>query len=314
MLLILRRTIILSLLFCTHLNIAHSDEIRTITITDKTCYPKTEVCGNGIDEDCNGSDEICLGLDQDADGFSGANDCDDKDPLVHIGVQISCSSSCGDGHKQCLNTGTYSNCICSPLCEATGGGSCYYVDPINGNNNYPGSFEARKKDLSAFSSLGTTSNKISLTPGDKIYIFGGNLKASNSNFSHNSVLSIIGAKGTELNPIVFTNYPGTFPVVEGSSESPSILITNSSWIVIRGLKFIPLGYPINISTSNDIKFEKILIENNPNYYQPNIQITSSNRIKFVGTTILKSFINQSTSDNILSVNSSKITLLNSYIE
>jgi hypothetical protein len=39
-------------------------------------------CGDGIDEDCNGSDVACV-TDEDCDGYPAAKDCDDKDPKVN---------------------------------------------------------------------------------------------------------------------------------------------------------------------------------------------------------------------------------------
>src|SRR5690606_11566380 len=44
--------------------------------TDDQVYPgASEICDNGIDEDCDGVDPPCV-LDQDADGFAAADDCD----------------------------------------------------------------------------------------------------------------------------------------------------------------------------------------------------------------------------------------------
>ncbi|MBN1947384.1 MAG: hypothetical protein JW797_17065 [Bradymonadales bacterium] len=41
-------------------------------------YPTTEICGNGIDEDCNGSDLSCTGTDDDGDGWAeNQGDCND---------------------------------------------------------------------------------------------------------------------------------------------------------------------------------------------------------------------------------------------
>ncbi len=75
--------------------------------SDPAVHPGAqEVCGNGIDEDCDGSDLPCP--DGDSDGYSPPEDCDDSDPAVHPGAQEVCGNGidedcdgsdlpCGDG-------------------------------------------------------------------------------------------------------------------------------------------------------------------------------------------------------------------------
>jgi len=59
----------------------------------------TEICGDGIDQDCSGLDEP---QDGDADGFDnlacGGNDCDDTDPLVNPGIDAD-----ADGDDSCID-------------------------------------------------------------------------------------------------------------------------------------------------------------------------------------------------------------------
>jgi len=72
-----------------------------------TCpTPPVEICGNGIDEDCNGSDLICSVIDtcvdSDHDGYTTSGqgtscsvvvDCDDSNSSIHSGAE----EICGDG-------------------------------------------------------------------------------------------------------------------------------------------------------------------------------------------------------------------------
>lgn len=53
----------------------------------------SEVCGDGVDQDCAGGDLACGAVDADADGTPAPLDCDDADPSVHPGAM----DVCGDG-------------------------------------------------------------------------------------------------------------------------------------------------------------------------------------------------------------------------
>src|SRR3989338_10375118 len=92
----------------------------------------TEICGNGIDENCNGNgDDICgpaPGCDDDTDNYldtscSGGNDCNDNNANIHPGAIEICNNiddNCDaiiDGFTQacpdigvCLGTGATQTC------------------------------------------------------------------------------------------------------------------------------------------------------------------------------------------------------------
>ena len=67
---------------------------------DATAFPGApELCGDGIDQDCDGIDQTG---DEDGDGYSdvdcGGDDCDDDDPAINPGVDAD-----GDGSNMCLD-------------------------------------------------------------------------------------------------------------------------------------------------------------------------------------------------------------------
>ena len=60
--------------------------------SDPSIYPGAiEICGDGIDQDCNGSDLECP--DADNDGYTVDIDCNDNDDSIHPGAD----EICGDG-------------------------------------------------------------------------------------------------------------------------------------------------------------------------------------------------------------------------
>ena len=65
---------------------------------DETIYSGAEeVCGDGIDQNCDGSDIDCKDIDDDGDKFTeNQGDCDDKNPGVFPGA----TETCGDGIDQ----------------------------------------------------------------------------------------------------------------------------------------------------------------------------------------------------------------------
>jgi len=70
--------------------------------TDDTIFPDAiEICGDGIDQDCNGSDLMCPeDIDNDGDGYTeNEGDCNDSDASIHPGAD----EICGDGIDQDCN-------------------------------------------------------------------------------------------------------------------------------------------------------------------------------------------------------------------
>ncbi len=67
---------------------------------NSTIYPgATEICGDGIDQDCSGADEVCPtddnDLDNDNDGYN-TDDCNDNNSTIYPGA----TEICGDGIDQ----------------------------------------------------------------------------------------------------------------------------------------------------------------------------------------------------------------------
>jgi hypothetical protein len=69
--------------------------------SDASVHPgAAEVCGDGVDQNCDGQDQVCPCIDSDLDGYQdqacGGNDCDDASAAVNP----SAIETCGDGIDQ----------------------------------------------------------------------------------------------------------------------------------------------------------------------------------------------------------------------
>ncbi len=105
--------------------------------TDPNIFPgAVEVCGDGIDQDCDGEDLLCppLDVDNDGDGLSeNQGDCDDSNPNVYPGANEICDGLDNDCDGLTLQ---------GELTDIDGDGSLACLDcNDNDPNNYPGNTE-----------------------------------------------------------------------------------------------------------------------------------------------------------------------------
>lgn len=96
--------------------------------TSLSVYPgASEICGNGVDEDCDESDRACTPseTDEDGDGDSLDTDCDDNDPSVFNGATEICEdgkdNDCVDGDLICPDPTTGSDTTAGGASSSDGG-------------------------------------------------------------------------------------------------------------------------------------------------------------------------------------------------
>ena len=86
---------------------------------DDSIYPSApEICGNGIDEDCDGNDLACVCVDSDGDGYDAydavacpsGTDCDDNNFFVNPGAVEECSDGIDNNCDGSIDEG------CGPVC------------------------------------------------------------------------------------------------------------------------------------------------------------------------------------------------------
>jgi hypothetical protein len=206
-----------------------------------SCTPSTVICGDGIDQTCDGRDELCEGVDKDRDGFADNLDCDDSDRYIYPGISTTCNADCGKGTRTCLSNGNYSPCSCTPLCEASGSGRCYYISSESGSDSNPGTFNAPWKTYLNivsyyYSHHQRPSGWVSLKPGDVVYFMSGMYR---NNYDYNGArkaLFIRDISGTSNNPITLKAYPGQRPVIWPLVRQAGINLQGSSHFRIEGFE------------------------------------------------------------------------------
>ena len=232
-------------------SIAYADLPDAPVILEATaggCSPVPEVCGDGIDQDCDGSDLACPGADKDNDGYT-SNDCDDSNRKVYPGIYVSCSASGAPGVQLCQSNGTYSACSATPLCEATGSGHCYYVSKLTGDDNNPGTFSQPLKTYMRFNDyycgIGSSgcpgdsgpANKITLQAGDVVYFMSGLYNESFNYYNgERHGLFIRNRSGTSSNKIMLKAYPGAIPVFSPSTQAFGLSLRGTNYVLLEGIE------------------------------------------------------------------------------
>lgn len=185
-------------------------------------YAVEEICGNGLDDDATGGDLACPGTDADWDGYPSSQDCNDNDRWIFPGTQRTCGT---DGTQTCQTNGSWSTCAEGELCEATGLGDCFYINPSTGSDSNNGQTRATAWATPAnFTTyLNSPDRPVGWrqpVAGDVYYFMGGNHtwthltgRLCGSPTRCSKFLTIYGYDGTVSNPVTFKGYPGARPKI-----------------------------------------------------------------------------------------------------
>lgn len=224
------------------------DAITLSTLTfDTVCGAKVD-SGSGSSSSCTGKD------DKDRDGYVSTVDVDDTDRDLFPGVYRTCGT---DGYQVAQSDGTWASCTenaTTPLCEATGSGTCYYVDPDSGSDANDGSystpFETLDKLKYYLDSGDRPAGWVGLTAGDVVYLFTDTDQSTygvyynNASFGDN-ILQFRGFDGTAANPIIIRNYPGQSvvfnPTYAGADERSIFYILQSDYFHVYGIEISGAG-------------------------------------------------------------------------
>jgi hypothetical protein len=199
-----------------------------------------DVPGNDIDEDAAGGDAAGLANDDDLDGYTTdgthlGKDCDDTNPLIIQGTEVTSGCSAGQW-KTCQSDGTYS--ACGNACPS---GTCYHVDPVSGNNVNAGtSYAAAFADWSCLSSYASGAPACnvhgSLACGDHIYLHPGTHSNSHTESGYNKVGLLIKNKACPANNLITVHAIGAAVLdlpSTATDESSAIFVDNSDGVFLK---------------------------------------------------------------------------------
>jgi|GEM_PF-3655655 len=232
--------------------------------TSGSCVKSTEICGDGIDQDCDGFDSLCSGEDKDRDGYPKSSDCDEENRHIFPGVYVPCQASCGRGVSRCESNSALSACSCTPLCEASGSGKCYYISALAGKDSNPGTFNKPWKSylpvVSYYAAEDAPSSKVNLAPGDVVYFMSG-VYGQTYRYNDKSVAMFLrGVKGTTGGPIKIKAYPGE-KVTISPQGTAGLEIQESENLILEGLHIKnATGYGLGLFESTNIEASNLWVQ------------------------------------------------------
>ena len=141
------------------------------------------------------------------------------------------------------------------VCEATGEGTCYYIDPVHGDDANDGSINSPWRTFANINSFyvgGGVNHRPdmwrSLAPGDVVYLregvhgyplWGGTQESANDGYR--AIANIGFMSGTPEHPITLRGFPGENAVVGDISEEPSstrgLRLLANNWWNIHDIEF-----------------------------------------------------------------------------
>ncbi len=160
----------------------------------------------------------------------------------------------GDGRMDVvgLQDSRGADASCPPVvapgtCEAVAGGTCYYVDPVAGDDSFPGTYgepwrtfvNINKSIYAQYRPAGW----VELQPGDVLYLMGGVHDAiyhpgddSGPQGGGNYVVYMRQLHGEQGAPITIKGYPGMHPVLDPGGQGIGVFVSQSENVLLEGLE------------------------------------------------------------------------------
>lgn len=202
-----------------------------------TAFAVTEIPCNGVDDDSSGGDADGPAGDADCDGYcaSGYTGCpltgvdanDTNSQLgrdTYPGAYVTCGT---DGTRLVNADGTYEDCVEGELCEATGSGVCYYIDPVSGNNSNNGLTRATawadQRNFSYYNSGAPGTSVYPIANGSVVYFLAGtHTYTTDLGGNYGQFWTSRASCGTGTGRCTIAGYPGAHPVIKPLATAVSL--------------------------------------------------------------------------------------------
>jgi len=157
------------------------------------------------------------------------------------------------------------------FCEAVGSGSCYYVDPVSGDDANAGSHDAPWRSLvnvnTTIYSQYNAPGWVGLHPGDVVYLKTGVYQTlyqpgddGGSEGGGSFIFYVRGVHGEPGAPVVITRFPGHHPIFDPDFDGRAIQLAQSSHLRVSGIE-VRNAYNrgIRISESEQVVVEQVVV-------------------------------------------------------